>query len=297
MARGNGSKRRIDIAGWVRRLALASVIGAGVAAFWLPAPAGAATVTIGQVAPADATPSSCFSGCDEFQKQDDPAAPSYTVPAGTWTVTSWSLRGGPRVGPAALQIYRPTGTPGQFRLTAQSAETPIPAGGVTSCATRLAVLPGDLLGLRGGPQPIAYATPNSGDEAASVLGEPVIGSTVGPPGSNFGYGFNNFLAVNVSATLDSAPASDADPPETTIRKRPRKVDTRTIAKFTFTSDEACPRFECKLDKKPLARCTSPFKGAASARRAPHRFKVRAIDPLGNVDRSFAKLRWHVAPRK
>ena len=89
------------------------------------APASAATVTLGRIAPMG-VPGGC-GGCSLFQYQSDPASASYVVPpGGPWTVTSWSARGGPTMADAArLLVFRPTAVPNQFQLVANSLDAPI----------------------------------------------------------------------------------------------------------------------------------------------------------------------------
>jgi hypothetical protein len=93
--------------------------------------------------------------------------------------------------------------------------------------------------------------------------------------------FNAFLAG----------PEDTDPPETTITKQPKDKSPKKKAKYKFTSDEAGSTFECKIDKKPWEACTSPKK--FKAKPGKHKFKVRAIDPAGNVDPTPAKDKFKV----
>jgi hypothetical protein len=87
------------------------------------------------------------------------------------------------------------------------------------------------------------------------------------------------------------PGPDTDPPETTITKKPKKASASRRAKFSFASDEPNSRFECKLDKGQFKSCDSPFKKKVDL--GKHRFKVRAIDAAGNVDRTPASYKWKV----
>lgn len=87
---------------------------------------------------------------------------------------------------------------------------------------------------------------------------------------------------------------DPVPPETTITKRPKKKGKRRKARFKFVASEPAT-FQCKLDRKRFKPCTSPFKRRVSRRK--HRFKVRAIDTVGNVDPTPAKYRWKVKKKK
>jgi len=61
--------------------------------------------------------------------------------------------------------------------------------------------------------------------------------------------------------------------------------------FTFGSSDINSRFECKLDRKPYRACASPYKAKMGL--GWHRFRVRAIDPEGNVDATPAALRLRV----
>jgi hypothetical protein len=65
--------------------------------------------------------------------------------------------------------------------------------------------------------------------------------------------------------------------------------------FHFSSTEPGSTFECKLDKRPFAKCGSSkmFKHAKPGR---HTLKVRAVDPSGNVDPSPAVARFRSRAR-
>ena len=79
----------------------------------------------------------------------------------------------------------------------------------------------------------------------------------------------------------------APPPETEITKAPRRKTRKRKARFQFTADEAGASFECRLDKRSFAACSSPFRKKVKRRR--HRFAVRAIDEAGNVDPTPANI--------
>ena len=87
---------------------------------------------------------------------------------------------------------------------------------------------------------------------------------------------------------------DTRPPDTQITKGPkRKVKLRKKAKFRFQEvGDVHSRFVCRLKQprkkaKPFTPCTSPYRKKVR-RLGKHVFKVRAIDPAGNVDVSPAK---------
>lgn len=83
---------------------------------------------------------------------------------------------------------------------------------------------------------------------------------------------------------------DKTPPQTTIRKAPKKGAKAGTVKFKFTSSEPGSTFQCKLDKRPFKPCKSPkkYKGLKPGK---HVFKVWAIDKAGNVDPTPAKKKF------
>ena len=89
-----------------------------------------------------------------------------------------------------------------------------------------------------------------------------------------------------------APAPGPKPMETTIMKSPKKTTTKRDATFKFASDVAGALFECKLDKKAFGRCVSPAK-LKTLKPGKHVFMVRAVDAVGNADRSPASFSWTV----
>lgn len=92
----------------------------------------------------------------------------------------------------------------------------------------------------------------------------------------------------------SGPKSSADliPPRTKIAKGPGKKSRSGTARFRFDSDELGSTFQCKLDGQPFSACRSPKK-YQGLKPGKHVFKVRAIDPAGNVDPSPAKKEFTV----
>jgi hypothetical protein len=167
----------------MRRIALLFVLGMAAAS-----PASAATVRLGKTAPAG-TLAGC-AGCALFQSATGPGSPSYVVPAGGGTITSWSIQGAPSslsclVGGchARLQVMRP-GEAGKFTLAAQSLDKTIPAGKLSTFSTSIPVQAGDVLGLLGTNVPL---------QGGGGTGD-LVGSLTGLLG---GGGL-----VNVSVTLD-----------------------------------------------------------------------------------------------
>ena len=89
-------------------------------------------------------------------------------------------------------------------------------------------------------------------------------------------------------------AKDKTPPDTKIVKGPPKKTKKTTVKFKFSSTEAGSTFQCKLDKKPFKKCSSPKK-YKKLKPGKHVFKVRATDKAGNVGKP-AKRKFTVLPR-
>ena len=85
---------------------------------------------------------------------------------------------------------------------------------------------------------------------------------------------------------------DKTPPQTTITKGPPGRTHKRTVKFKFVSSEAGSTFQCKLDRKPFRTCRSPKK-YKRLKPGKHVFKVRAIDPAGNVDPTPAAKRFKV----
>jgi hypothetical protein len=123
-----------------RTAAIASSL-ATVAMFLLPNAAFAAT-PIGS--PVGNT--SCVAGYDVVQASS--SGPSYTVPAGGGSITSWStMAGGPGfLGPARLEVWRPK-TAGVYTLVGISAPEALTARILNTFPVNIGVQAGDLLGL------------------------------------------------------------------------------------------------------------------------------------------------------
>jgi hypothetical protein len=186
--------------------ALAVVVLAGMLLF--AAGALAATVQLGQLAP-PSTDGGCID-CTNLQVEAVSPAPSYEVPAGSWTLTSWSAQGGLKGGSVKLRIFRPTATPGQFRLVAESPLETIAAAMIATFPAEIPVEPGDRLGLQTGPgiggindYPSTYSAP-LGNRQYGVIGGPQVGQTVGT-GGEFEVGNDNGHLLNIAATLTSPP--------------------------------------------------------------------------------------------
>ena len=96
--------------------------------------------------------------------------------------------------------------------------------------------------------------------------------------------------LNAAKALGIVP--DDSKPNTTITAGPRNPTTARIATFRFTSSQAGSKFECKHMAGPWTRCTSP-RTYRSLAFGLHTFRVRAIDPSGNIDATPAVRTWRI----
>jgi hypothetical protein len=165
-------------------------------------PAGA-TTTLGQLGGAG---SACAANAD-FVQTAVTSGTSYTVPAGSWNVTSWSSQAGlgsfgAFAGSLQLEIWRPTATANQFQLVGIS---PVGTTNTTGTSTFSLVTPigvqgGDLLGLRNLTQDYGCANIGSGTAAGAVNATaPAPGDVRTLPG------VGSSAAMNVTATLEPMP--------------------------------------------------------------------------------------------
>lgn len=92
--------------------------------------------------------------------------------------------------------------------------------------------------------------------------------------------------------LSAAGFADRRPPRTRVLKQSRHVNSGGVARFAFTSNEVGSTFQCSLDRAPFKPCKSPKKYRLS-RAGRHLFRVRAVDPAGNVDRTPVRRRFEV----
>jgi hypothetical protein len=222
---------------WSRRLPV-FLIGLLAAAAILAPSASAAVVQLGGLAPPGST-GSCGQ-CSQLQLKTAPGSPSYVVPPGTWTLTSWSVRGGDEEGVVALRIYRPTGVPGQYRVLATTTVEPIPAGVVSVFPAAIPVQPGDTVGIETGLVPTGYPpnykTSDTADVNGGVTGNPKDGQTAGPGGEYEIGEFHGYL-INVAATLTGPTAgltvTRSGGGSGTVTSTPAGIDCGTLCSASF----------------------------------------------------------------
>jgi subtilisin family serine protease len=87
-------------------------------------------------------------------------------------------------------------------------------------------------------------------------------------------------------------ALDHTRPRTTITAKPSNRTTSHRATFRFRSNESGSRFQCKHMSGAWKSCSSP-KTYRGLDEGLHRFRVRAIDKAGNVDRTPAQDSWRI----
>jgi hypothetical protein len=197
-------------------------------------PAGAATLTIGQLGGA---PSACQANLEAIQTSVT-SGTEYEVPAGNWFVTSWSTQAGEGPAPSGslqMEIWRATATPDQYELVGISPVETTSASGTNtfSLSPPIAVEGGDVLGLRNLTQDYG---------CAHVFGTGFTGTNVSPTAPTPGdvrtfTPFSGPVTLNISATL-------ADSPELQVRK--------------VVSGQASSGFSAQV------HCTTPASDDASA---------------------------------
>jgi hypothetical protein len=131
---------------------------------------------------------------------------------------------------------------------------------------------------------IAHAAIPVGKLVAATQSVP----SVSPAGRN-----TSELSSAVAAIAAPIPPGDGDPPETVIKKKPRKKSTDRTPTFKFTSDEPGSSFQCKLDRRAFAGCGS--KTTFRVRPGKHKLLVQSVDPTGNIDPTPAAFRFKILP--
>ncbi len=91
------------------------------------------------------------------------------------------------------------------------------------------------------------------------------------------------LATPITWTVDTTP------PDTALAY-PANLVASDVAVFTFTSTEAGSTFQCSFRNAPFTTCSSPDVVSVPGS-GTQEFKVRAIDPAGNVDPTPAAHGW------
>jgi Bacterial Ig domain len=109
---------------------------------------------------------------------------------------------------------------------------------------------------------------------------------------SFSYKANDGNSDSDEATTTTVNV-DTTPPETTITAGPAGLTADSTPTFSFSSDQAGSRFQCRVDGDAWASCTSPTTLAA-LNRGPHNLEVRALDVGGNLDATPARRDFSIA---
>jgi hypothetical protein len=96
----------------------------------------------------------------------------------------------------------------------------------------------------------------------------------------------------LKATADSVPiAVDRDPPNTNLKRKPRKRSDDRTPTFKASSDEPGSSFRCKLDRGRFKPCKA--KKTFHVKPGVHTVRIAAVDPAGNVDPTPARFKFTV----
>jgi subtilisin family serine protease len=102
--------------------------------------------------------------------------------------------------------------------------------------------------------------------------------------------------LNLARSLAGAGGADIRRPITSIAGGPAASSKSTTATFSFLSDEPGSTFGCSLNGAAFSACPSP-RTLVGLAVGTHNFRVRAIDPAGNVDATPASYGFTVEPPK
>ncbi|MDP6959359.1 MAG: hypothetical protein QF645_11175, partial [Planctomycetota bacterium] len=126
--------------------------------------------------------------------------------------------------------------------------------------------------------------------------KPVLSPNTLPLLSNGSHTFE-VRSIDTAGNIDPTPATytwmiDTIGPETSITFTPPNASPSNSAQFLFTSTETGSTFERKLDGGLWQTTTSPeiLSGLSDG---SHTYKVRAIDPVGNIDPTPASYTWSI----
>lgn len=168
------------------------LLGLLVAVAVFAVPAGTAVVTLGGTG-ADTV---CGGGGFIVVQTGVGTGRSYVVPAGVWTLKTWSAAGGVG-GDIALRVLRPTGVPDDFTVVGASKTKTVHPGLTNTFTASITVRGGDVLGLYVTTAECARQTNDPADEVKLVFGDVPVGGDAPAAQTVNGY------QLNLSAVLDS----------------------------------------------------------------------------------------------
>lgn len=247
-------------------IALATVVCLSVAT---PAGAGAA-IGVGQTF----TPSGGAAACG-----NDRTWIEYPVPT-DGVITSWSFLADASPPELKFKLAHPTGIANEYSVVGESGfRTPTP-NQLNTFPIQLAAHAGDLIGFYTGTMNDCLRGVSTGPATFTRIGEAALGVPA--------------AFTPTTEQIDLSAVLEPDP-DTTITGHPKGKTRKPKAKFAFTSSVPGSGFECSLDGKPFAACTSP--DAFKVKRGRHTFAVRARGPLWNADSSPAVFAWRVKKKR
>jgi len=214
-------------------LAVAMVSAGAMAA----ASQAGATVTIGQTFLASFM---CGGPSTYFEQSTAPGSPSYAVPAGGGTITSWSVQTGPSGAHVKLAVLRNAGGPSTFTTVSTSAEGVLAASTLNTFSTSLPVQADDRIGVlitSSSSFPYGCANPgfdplDIGQRDAAVVHDTGTFSYIDP---------SDHTRVNLSATVEPAPSGTPTQGQPAATKKCKKKKHKSGAQVAEK--------KCKKKKK------------------------------------------------
>jgi hypothetical protein len=182
------------------------VVSASLTVALLVPGSAAATVTIGQLAPASPPAANCNQGPQDLAQISAVTGAPYVVPDNAVSMTSWSTNAAAAPGQMfEMKLFRNLGTPASWMVVAHDGPHPLTPGVVNTFPVDIAVHPGDVLGLNtvnanSVPNACTFSAPQ--DDFATNPGDLADGASA------------NFQLVslggrgNVSAALRVHPSND-----------------------------------------------------------------------------------------
>jgi hypothetical protein len=246
----------------MRKLARTAVILIVLTSFAIPAGAGAAQTTIGQLAPLNSA--LACSGPSLFLQSALGSGPSYAAP-GPGAVTSWSTTAAAGAGRTlTLKVLRPF-SGGSFQVVGHDGPRTLVPGRVNTFETGIPVEANDILALNtesSDPALIGACTffGGVGDVLAEAPGSPVDGAQFITGGNTI-----NGFRLNVSATLASSPSLTALSPASGPIKGGSAVkivgsEFAAVQKVTF---DGVPAASFKVDSESQITAIAPAGKTAS----------------------------------
>jgi hypothetical protein len=159
------------------------------------AASSASAATIGQVSPS--TDLGCQAGFDWVQAASA-GNPSYEVPSGGKTITSWSTNAWTAAGEKMeFKVFRPTGAHGGYSVVGHDGPRDLVPGTTNTFPVNIPVKPGDLLGLHTTTTGPCDSNGGSMDTVDSLFGD------LGDAGSGM-FTPNERSLLNVSAVVTTS---------------------------------------------------------------------------------------------